>query len=148
MNKFAFAKCASDNISSIKKVISEGIMIYSCLTFSTSNGNYNFYRHGEISHFVCKMACLLFISSHTCPEVHLSRLAQSIAQHLMCYAACNSNEKLVLSKALNSDFIYDVSTTAGEVLSKFSKAHLCKVNIQRAFALIQPNESSSNFLTT
>ncbi|MGP1918515.1 MAG: hypothetical protein ACTS4V_00510 [Candidatus Hodgkinia cicadicola] len=124
-------------------MISEGILIYSRLTFSRFNGSYGLYSHGEISHFVHKMACVLFISSFECRANLISRLAQNVSQHLMCYAVCNPNEKLVLSKALNSAYIYNISMTANEVLLKFCKTHLCKVNIQRAFALIQTSNKCS-----
>ncbi|MGP1922109.1 MAG: hypothetical protein ACTS4Z_02600 [Candidatus Hodgkinia cicadicola] len=132
-----------DIVSSIGKMISEGIMIYSRLTFSRFNGSYSLYRHGEISHFVHKAACLLFISSFGCRDSLISELAQNVSQHLMCYAVCNPNEKLVLSKALNSEYIYNISTSANEVLLKFCKTHHCKINIQRAFVLIQTNNKWS-----
>ncbi len=134
MNELS-AEGVTDNVSPIKRMISEGIMIYACLAFSRSNGNYGLYRHGEITHFAHKAACLLFISSYACCGALLSKLAQNVSQHLMCYAVCNSNEKLVLSKTLNSAYIHDVSMTANEVLQSFVKAHLCKLNIQRAFVL-------------
>ncbi|MGP1927009.1 MAG: hypothetical protein ACTS80_00140 [Candidatus Hodgkinia cicadicola] len=143
MNELSSEGGNVDTISPIKKMISEGVMIYARLTFSRSNGGYGLYRHGEISHFVHKMACLLFVSSFECSKSFISELAQTVSQHLMCYAVCNSNEKLVLSKALNSAYIHDITMSANEVLLKFCKTHLCKLNIQRAFALIQMNKLPS-----
>ncbi|MGP1912038.1 MAG: hypothetical protein ACTS5A_02805 [Candidatus Hodgkinia cicadicola] len=134
MNKFT-SESSSDKIVLIRKMISEGIMIYACLTFPRLNDTYGLYQHGEISHFVSKTACLIFISSYTCPKRFVFKLAQSVSQHLMCYAICNSNVKLTLSKALNSPFAFNTSVTANEVLLKFTELHQCKVTVQRAFAL-------------
>ncbi|MFP3038897.1 MAG: hypothetical protein ACKEQK_00005, partial [Candidatus Hodgkinia cicadicola] len=148
MNRFA-STLTSNSTVSIEETISEGIMIYACLTLSRSNGCLGLYRHNEICPFVYKTACLVAISSYTCDYVALSQIARLLSRHLLCYAICSSDCSITLNDALDSNYIYDTTITAKTVLLKFNKSNQCKTNIQRVFILThQTNTKTPSSLET